>query len=827
MTILKRAFFWCIGLFLALISTVALLSNDLALLVKLANIMKPGVIQSQQLEGSLFSHISFDTLEYQANSFHIRITHGDIQWRFISWPHPEIVWTRIHIDTLQVITKKAILAPPSQTGSATPYKIPTLPMRCAIQSLQIKHVQVDDYLANNIVAQGSYTAERWSIPQFQAEYDKVKISLEADGQTQGTDPISIKLVARPMKGADRNAPQGAFSLAGDTSLYRWQGHLQGMAPLQSSGTIRFSNGKPFITSQVFWGPNHLKVIGEFPNKLQLNLSIPKPDLLHSSLSGLQTKILATGSFHTNQGTLTLTISPGRYQLPKDNSIPFIKFEGGELRLNLTPEALIATGKGTFDHDKTIDIDLHLPQFNLSKNLADQTIDGTINLHIHSLDFLNKITQDAENIQGQVLAALTVSGKLQHPEVQGKLTLSNAALYLPALGLRLQSIAATITSHDNQWDALGLLSAPNGAIIKIKGQGKLSPELSGEITMLGDNFPALKTEEFNITVSPQLTMHLQPDTYLITGMVTIPEAKIKLATFSKTINLTSDVVLIQDKPVNPVIPTTTKIDVQLKTGPKVFLDVQGLQGFVDGTVQVNQSPERPMYATGELAVRNGAYKAYNQDLTVRHGKLIFSGGPIANPIISLRAEKKFNQTSKLNSSDQLFDFNSTNLQTINFGQHLIVGVEVAGHLNEPKISLFSVPATLSQADILSMLVIGKPANQASGASGELLLTAMSSLNLDSGTKGAQLLSQLRENSGLDFDLKNGSQFNSNSNQNDTRTGLVVGKSLSNRLYLSYNMGLFIEDSNVLTLKYLLNKYFSLQVTASNAGNGIDLLYTNHP
>ena len=58
-----------------------------------------------------------------------------------------------------------------------------------------------------------------------------------------------------------------------------------------------------------------------------------------------------------------------------------------------------------------------------------------------------------------------------------------------------------------------------------------------------------------------------------------------------------------------------------------------------------------------------------------------------------------------------------------------------------------------------------------------------------------------------------------------TAFVVGKALSKRLYLSYSIGILQENSNVLILKYLLNKYFSVQVTASTIENGVDLLYTH--
>jgi len=39
-----------------------------------------------------------------------------------------------------------------------------------------------------------------------------------------------------------------------------------------------------------------------------------------------------------------------------------------------------------------------------------------------------------------------------------------------------------------------------------------------------------------------------------------------------------------------------------------------------------------------------------------------------------------------------------------------------------------------------------------------------------------------------------------------------------------VGLFQENSNVLTLTYLLNKFLSIKVTASDVGNGIDFMYS---
>ena len=155
----------------------------------------------------------------------------------------------------------------------------------------------------------------------------------------------------------------------------------------------------------------------------------------------------------------------------------------------------------------------------------------------------------------------------------------------------------------------------------------------------------------------------------------------------------------------------------------------------------------------------------------------------------------------------------------------MGVEVSGPITDPKIQLFSNPAILSQADALSMLVLGRPASQANQAGGQLLLAAISSMNLGTNSNGTQLIEQLKQNLGFDFNVKTNTNYNQLTNQVSDSTAFVVGKSLSKRLYLSYNVGLSQTDPNVLTLKYILNKFLSIQVSSSETGNGIDFLYSS--
>ncbi|ETO93710.1 translocation/assembly module TamB domain-containing protein [Legionella oakridgensis] len=580
-----------------------------------------------------------------------------------------------------------------------------------------------------------------------------------------------------------------------------------------------------INANLSLGPNHIEIKGISAYQWQAMVSLPQPKLFHPALAGLQTtltsKINVTGP---QQGKLIFTITPGIFQSMQDNKNPPITFQGGQLTANLSPKELKAVGHLLIDRHKQLDFTGQLPKFRLdAMDMAKQTLRGTLNLRIDSLDFLAGVSPAIENPHGQLSLTLTAEGKLNKPIIKGDMTLREASLFLPKLNLALTPIQMKLQTHNKQWTATGSIGTA-GKTLTLDGKGDFAPDMVGMIKINGEQFPIIQTSEYSVSISPQLTLDFKPDMIDLKGTILVPTANLKPIRFSSSVDLTDDAVFVSDK--QEKSPFNIKTDIELKMGQNVVLDAKGLHGFLDGALKIRQVPQGEPYAVGELTIRDGKYQAYGQDLMIEDGQLIFTGGTISNPGIRIRAVRYFkNATSNFAGSNELFDFSSGNIQSINLGNKTTVGIEVSGRVSSPEVKLFSIPPTLSQADILSMIILGKPASQANKSGGQLLLAAISAMNLDSGTKGLQLLDQLKQTLGFDFNIQSTSQYNQSTNQVTDSTAFVVGKAITNRLYLSYNIGLFQEDSNVLTLKYLLNKFFSIQVTASDSGSGMDLLYTH--
>ncbi|WP_241480403.1 translocation/assembly module TamB domain-containing protein [Legionella norrlandica] len=565
------------------------------------------------------------------------------------------------------------------------------------------------------------------------------------------------------------------------------------------------------------------VQGSLPWNWTIDATLLQPLDFSSKQEGLYTKLSLKGVLQNyNKADFTMTIHPGHYRMAESNLISLIPFEGGNIKISLSPKQLVGQGIMTLDPHKKINFNFMLSNLNWHHDLSNQPLDAKLSILVDSLDFLQNVSPYLHNPKGRLLASLQAKGTLNKPIIESQLSLNKGSATIPTLGINISNIGLTVVGKKNQWEATGAIYSADKKLT-LKGQGFLNKELNGSIAVEGSNFPIANNKEFQISMSPQLKMQFTPSKFDITGTILIPNAHIKPQTFTNSLAASDDIVFKNKNAQSPIPMLNTNMSVRVEMGEEVELTFKGLHANLAGTVTVNQLPRGAITANGELTVKKGEYKAYGQDLAIEQGQLIFTGGRLDNPGINIKASKNVsNAFGNLSGSSQLFDFN--NYSNLNIGSNIKVGVEVTGRLQSPKIQLFSTPPTLSQADILSLLVLGRPASQANKAGAQLLLTAISSMNLGTGTNGAQLLEQLKQKLGFDLSVQTTGTYNQSTQQISDSTGVVVGKSLSDRIYLSYNVGLSQADPNVLTLKYILNKFLSIQVSSSDSGNGVDVLYT---
>ena len=764
---MKRYFRWLYYklLFVVLTTTAAAIfllttTPGLYSVMQLVSWLTPITIKGVQIKGTLLSHITFEQLTYDDATRRCRITQGNIDWSLKALLGKKLEITRIQADTIAFLQKRQ----PKTT--LTTHK--ALPISIQLKQLQVASFWLQDSVLEQPIQQ----------LQLRADLDQEKLQIhQLAGQWQKTQ----------------------FALHGSYEMN---------APHKISAQLQITDAQMAQT-----------ILKKMPMNAHITIPLKKtlPDTtLQLSITGQQTKYYWQGAI---KGALTGTLHGTLSDLNQLTALVQVtqpapltwRIQATRNQQRIITNTTLQTQHGQLTGTATY------------RTHGQPKLSATASLNMMATPIIPGLDSWLVIPGGQVILTMQANGTLQNPNIQGSILLKQGQILLPKLNIALSPVQASFTSKHQHWHLNGQLGA-EGKTLFITGQGKLTPLPSGELQMTAENFPAMRTAEYRIDLSPQLLLKVQPSGLSLSGTVLVPVADLKPITFSSTTNLTEDAVFVSDKKATtPPLPITTHVTIRM--GSAVALNIKGLHGTLEGSIQIKKNPPADAYAIGELSIRNGKYKAYGQDLFIEQGQLIFTGGVMNNPGIRLRAVRYFNQSKGLRTdANQLFNFSPDNLNSMDFGNKMTVGIEVSGRINSTKIKLFSVPATLSQADILSMIILGRPANQASKSGGQLLMAAISSMNLDSGTKGMQLIEQLKQSLGVDVNLQSSSQYNQASQQVTDDTTVVIGKALSKRLYLSYNVGVFQQDSNLLTLKYLLNQFFSIQVTTSDTGNGIDLLYT---
>lgn len=411
--------------------------------------------------------------------------------------------------------------------------------------------------------------------------------------------------------------------------------------------------------------------------------------------------------------------------------------------------------------------------------------GSLNAETRELGFVPLFAPEIDRAAGKLQANLRLGGTLGLPEVSGSLVLSEGELDMYAVNMQLREIALRVDLADN---ALKLTAGVRAG----KGTAELAGDLEwrerrpfGQLKFKGENLELVNVPEARVLVSPDLRFRIEGRKIGVDGAVRVPSAFITPADLSGAVLPSSDEVIVGSEPEGDDKGFEVTTGIQLVLGKDVRIDSYGLEARIEGNVAAYAAPNEVSTATGELSIAEGKYSAYTRELDIERGRLIFSGGPLTDPGVDMRASKQFPDA--------------------------LVGVNVRGTLRNPRLSFWSDP-TLPQSQIASLIVAGgdigsmADPDAVGGQDTRDQLLAQGS---------AILANQLGEQLGLDLE-----EVRVESDIND-QTRLVLGRYLSPRFYVSYGISL-TEAINTLKLRYTINDRWTIRSEAGE-NRSADLEY----
>ena len=485
---------------------------------------------------------------------------------------------------------------------------------------------------------------------------------------------------------------------------------------------------------------------------------------------------------------------GRLDWQQRDTVLHVRLIDGEVFEVAVPTAtaqarLAPTGATLFtrlEADGGVLVDLNATASELAR---DAVIDAQLNASGREFGWIAAFIPEIDEVVGSADAEFTLRGRADDPQLRGELRISDGGVVLPAFNVPLTDIQARLTAtSSDSLDLAGDALAGDGRLTFTGSiRDVVSPDPKLEITVRGDGATALDWPDYVLIASPDLSLSGEGNEYEVDGRVRMDRAEIHVRELPEgAVTPSADVSVVgREESDARVSRLSGAIDIELSE--QVHVQAFGLDTNLVGELRITLPPKREPRANGELSLVGGFFEMYGQRLEVERGTMLFSG-PLDNPFVDVRVVREIENTEG----------------------DITVGVDITGRADSLVSTLYSDPA-MSESEILSYLVTGRPLGQASSVDGQLISDAAFALGLRQATL---ITNQVGQAIGLDELVLEGSDQDS--------AALVAGKQVTPNLFARYRYGVFSSLGEIL-LRYSLSKSVSIEVGAGEF-QSIDVQYT---
>src|SRR3569833_2747869 len=181
----------------------------------------------------------------------------------------------------------------------------------------------------------------------------------------------------------------------------------------------------------------------------------------------------------------------------------------------------------------------------------------------------------ENTRGQFNISLGLQGAWDEPQLTGEVTLALASAVLPAYGLKLADIGATLRAHDRGHVSLEASVRSGAGTLSLRGdaQRQANGDWLTRASAKGERVEIMHTAEMHIIASPDIQMTLLRNRIDLPGEIVIPEALIQPRELRGAVSESDDVIIMSSGG-EPIAQSRWQIYTQLRVRLGDFVRFNG-------------------------------------------------------------------------------------------------------------------------------------------------------------------------------------------------------------------------------------------------------------
>jgi autotransporter translocation and assembly factor TamB len=443
-----------------------------------------------------------------------------------------------------------------------------------------------------------------------------------------------------------------------------------------------------------------------------------------------------------------------------------------------------------------------------------------------LAFLQTLTSRIKNVQGTLVFDIKLENTLKDPQSKGALRVLDGAFSIPQYGVNYNDLQLVMTI-DTSYVEVNFFEAHSD-----KGVFKADGRLNYTREAIGDAHGSLKADNFLITRKRDLEVRINADIHgagdvngaSYQGNITVVRSRFflpalqqgevlqldeKPETKSAAADCTQTAIVV---PVDPVqrwlqnLQGELKINIPRNTwirGPELNVEIEGALDFLQ------MGEKLSLFGTVNLV--RGTYELYGKRFDIERGQIVFEGDLQASPQIELVAHHVFRRVT--DQSER--------------GEKQTLAVNIAGDLEKPTISFALENEQLDEKDALAYLIFGVSFDQLRSGEREGLSQGLGAGEaLSSAAQGVVaglVAKQLEKTLGRSLDLD---VIEFQSGQDISQSSVIVGKYITNDLFLSFSQDFGSPEGRIVSLEYEIAKFLFLQAAhggEENKKTGFDLIW----
>jgi hypothetical protein len=325
-------------------------------------------------------------------------------------------------------------------------------------------------------------------------------------------------------------------------------------------------------------------------------------------------------------------------------------------------------------------------------------------------FVTGFFRSLVDVEGTVAGEFTIAGTLDNPAPTGQMVMRDGAWTIEAMGVRHENIDGTFTLRENGFVDVDATAVADGTMHAL-GRIQLAPLLNPrfDLTFEFDNFLLVNRRDVLANGSGAVTLTGTFERPIVQGRrdmgqnfgLTIDEGTLYLEEFVRSATIVdladprfAEIVSRDDVTArvlresrNPFMQNLF-VDVDVAVTGDSWLRSSEIEAEIEGDLSVSySSAEQRIVLAGNLNTLRGFYRPelLGRRFTVEQGVISFQGEPGVNPRLDILASTRVPRNP----------------------DPLEVRAHLTGTLLEPHVELQSDEAALSQPDLISYLVFGRP------------------------------------------------------------------------------------------------------------------------